>query len=244
MCWSEAASLGMVGIGAVATGVTMMRREPAAIPVALGYFTVMEALQFAGYQVVDDCGSPANRAITLLSYLHIAFQPFVINAFMMELVPAPVKARMRWLVFGACAVSAGVMLAQLLPIEALGRCRPGDILCGARLCLVSGEWHIAWDIPFNGLLMKLGLPDMLASAFPTYLLTVFVLPLLYGAWRFVLFHALAGPVLARLLTDNPNEMPAIWCLFSIGLVLLALSPAIRRRFEVDDWALWPPAWRS
>ena len=114
-------------------------------------------------------------------------------------------------------------LIRLVPIEALGACRPGDILCGAAWCLVSGEWHIGWQVPLNDLWRSLGLPVQ----FPPYMLTVFVLPLLYGAWRFVAFHAVAGPVAAMWLTDNPHEMPAIWCLFSIGLLLIALSPFVR-----------------
>jgi len=70
------------------------------------------------------------------------------------------------------------------------------------------------------------------AGFPTYVIAAFLLPLLYGAWRFVLFHALAGPVLAFALTENPNEAPAIWCLFSIGIVLIGSNTAIRRQFEV------------
>ena len=73
----------------------------------------------------------------------------------------------------------------------------------------------------------LGFPFAHVFQFPFYLAAVFVLPLVYGAWRFVVFHAVCGPLLARALTDNPNEMPAIWCLFSIGLLLVGLSPMIR-----------------
>ncbi len=94
------------------------------------------------------------------------------------------------------------------------------------LCLVSGEWHIGWSLPLNDL------PRVLFGTnitFPSYFLAVFVLPLFYGAWRLVLFHAVLGPLLAMALTSNPNEMPAIWCLFSIGLVLIGLSPFIRHR---------------
>ena len=67
------------------------------------------------------------------------------------------------------------------------------------------------------------------TPFPAYLLSVFVLPLFYGAWRLVIFHAVLGPILAAFLTDNPNEMPAIWCLFSVGLVIMGLSPLVRTR---------------
>ncbi len=90
---------------------------------------------------------------------------------------------------------------------------------------------MAWSAPFNGFItgftaFGVGLP----SAFPSYVLAAFVAPLLYGAWRFVLFHLAIGPILADFLTDDPNEMPAIWCFFSIGIVTLSLSPWLWRSF--------------
>lgn len=241
MCWSETASVAMVGLGAVATGITVAQRRPRAVPVIFGYFTVMEALQAAGYLVVDDCGSSANQSLTLLSYLHIAFQPFFINAFALELVPPDVKRRVAVWVYSLCVLSAAVMVMQLYPFEWAGSCRPGATLCGARLCLTSGEWHIAWDVPYNGLLRPL---EDWAGSFPTYLATAFILPFAYGAWRFVLFHLLAGPVLASLLTENPNEMPAVWCLFSIGIILIGLSPALAARVSTSGWHPWPNASRN
>lgn len=244
MCWSESASIAMVGLGASVSAIAAYRGQPPAIWLTLGYFTVMEALQAAGYAVVDDCGSLANKSLTLLSYLHIVFQPFFINAFAMELVPGPVRARLKRSVYALCALSSAVMLLQIAPASLLGSCRLGAPLCGETLCLVSGNWHIAWNIPYNGLFVPFEEVLGLHSGFPSYLITVFILPLVYGAWRFVAFHALAGPILARFLTDNPNEAPAVWCLFSIGILLIGLSPAIRRRFEIDMWWAWPKAWQQ
>jgi hypothetical protein len=243
MCWSTGVSVAMVGVGIVATGITAARGEPRAIPLTLGYFTVMEGLQAAGYAVVDQCGTTGNQAITLLSYLHIVFQPFFINAFAMELVPDPVKARLRRGVYICCAVSSAVMLAQLYPLEWAGVCTPGTALCGTEFCLTSGEWHIAWNIPYNGLLLPLEDALGVHTGFPSYLLVAFLLPLLYGAWRMVLFHALAGPILANALTANPNEAPAVWCLFSIGILLISVSPLIRRHFETTRWWIWPESWQ-
>ena len=45
--------MAMVAAGAVATGVTWHRDEPLAIWGTLGYFTLMEALQVAGYGVLN-----------------------------------------------------------------------------------------------------------------------------------------------------------------------------------------------
>ena len=244
MCWSATASMAMVGAGTLATIVVAKRGEPCAIWLVLGYFTLMEALQAGGYSVINQCGTPANRAITLLSYLHIAFQPFFINAFAMELVPGPVKSRLKRTVYLCCVASGVVMLAQLYPFEWAGVCQLGNALCGLELCLVSGAWHIAWDVPYNGLFVPLENWLGTSFAFPTYILTVFLLPLVYGAWRFVIFHALAGPILANALTDNANEAPAVWCLFSIGILIIGLSPAIRGHFEIRVWWLWPKSWQT
>lgn len=228
MCWSLGVTVGMVAAGAAATAVTLWRRDPPVFSVTLGYFTVMEALQIWGYGVIDQCGTPANEMVTMLSMLHIVFQPLVINAFAMSLVQ--VGARMRWLVFGLVAVSSVVMVLQIYPFGWSGSCTPGANLCAERLCTVSGDWHLAWDIPYNGLLNGVDAALGTSFGFPTYMFVTFGLPLLYGAWRFALFHLAFGPVLAGMLTSNPNEVPAIWCLSAIAITIIALSPWFRRAF--------------
>lgn len=235
MCWSPEASIAMTGAGLAAAVVTYRRGDPPPIWLTLGYFTAMEALQVWGYAVLDQCGQPSNQAVTLLSYVHIVLQPFFINAFAMELVPTTVKRRVKLWVYGTCALSAIVMVLQVLPVEAWGACRPGSPLCAETLCTVSGDWHIAWNIPYNGLLLRIEDLFGVNSGFPTYMVTAFVLPLVYGAWRFVLVHAIAGPILASALTSNPNEMPAIWCLFSIAILLISLSPLVRRVMTTSTW---------
>lgn len=216
----------MVGVGAAATVWCAHKGEPRAIWLTLGYFTAMEALQVAGYAVVDECASPANRTVTLLSYLHIAFQPFFINAFAMALMGGLVTPRMRAWVFAACGVASLLMIARLVPFAWAGACQPGSILCGADFCTLSGDWHIGWEVPLNDMWGKVPLLGQLQ--FLEYMAAAFLLPLLYGAWRFAVFHAICGPFLASLLTTDPNEMPAVWCLFSIGLLLVGMLPALRR----------------
>jgi hypothetical protein len=236
MCWSMGATVAMVGIGSAATAITIRRRDPEVIPATLAYFTLMEALQVAGHATVDRCGTPANETAALLSYLHIAFQPFFMNAFAMALLAVPLRPAARVVVWVCCGISATVMLMQLQPLSWAGTCPPGYMLCGQTLCVVSGEWHIAWEIPTNDLMGPLRAIHPWFGRFPTYIVAVFLVPLAYGAWRFVLFHALVGPFLAWQLTSNANEVPAVWCLFSIGIILMGLSPWLRRGFTV------PPGW--
>ena len=232
MCWGIEVTAGMVVVGAAGAVVTARRGDPVAIPLTLAYFALMEALQFWGYLVIDQCGTPANRAVTALSMLHIIVQPLVINAFAMALVSPSLPARTSGIVFGLSGVASLVMLVQMLPLPQMGSCLPGTALCGTALCTVSGGWHLAWDVPYNGLLVPLEHSLGTAFGFPTYILAVFVLPLFYGALRFTLLHLVTGPLLAFQLTGNPNEAPAVWCLFSVAILILGLSPAVRQRFGV------------
>lgn len=244
MCWGVEASIGMLAVGSVATGLAFARGERPGIWITIGWFTLMEGLQAASYAVIDDCGDPANRALTLASILHIALQPFFINAFALALLPEQASRRLRRRVWVLCALCSALMLLQLAPVQAFGVCRAGDPMCGAQLCTVSGDWHLAWNVPFNGLAVPIDAALGTNMGFPSYVFAAFALPALYGAWRFATLNFVFGPVISSMLTSNPNEMPAIWCLFSIAIVILSLSPAIRGRFEVSDWPFWPSAARS
>lgn len=227
MCWSASASVGMVAIGGVAAGVSWARGDPKAIWLTLGYFTFMEGLQAAGYAVIDQCTDPANKALAWGSYLHIAFQPIAVNAFAMALAPVALAARDQRIVYGLAMLASAIMILQTLPITYLGACDPDSPLCGLVSCVISGDWHQGWTLPLNGLFNTWPNVSAFLTPFPAYFLAVFLMPVFYGAWRFALFHLALGPVAAYLLTSNPHEMPAIWCLFSIGIAIVALSPRVR-----------------
>lgn len=229
MCWSEGATLAMVGLGAAATLVSARGPGPRAVPVTLGYFTFMEALQAGGYMVIDQCSLTPNQVVTALSFIHIALQPIFINLFALALVRPHVTRRMHRGVIVAAGLASVVVALRLVPFDWAGPCRDGMTLCGPGWCTVTGTWHLGWTMPLNDMWTAIW-GDWMQSRlpFPAYFLAVFALPVVYGAWRFALYHLALGPVLAMVLTDDPNEMPAIWCLFSVGLVLIALAPPVRR----------------
>ncbi|WP_068113819.1 DUF5765 domain-containing protein [Tropicimonas marinistellae] len=230
MCWSASASVAMVAAGSAAAALSWRRGDAPAIWATLAYFTIMEALQAVGYSVVDQCSAPENRTVTLLSYIHIALQPLVLNAFAMEIAPQEVPRHIRRRVLVAAGFMTLLILGRLLPWDALGQCRPGlDVMCGTPMCLVSGDWHIGWQLPLTAQFQPFAGALGVDVQFPAYLVAVFLFPLFYGAWRFVAMHTVAGPALAMLITDDPREMPAVWCLFSIGILLITLSPSVRYR---------------
>jgi hypothetical protein len=242
MCWSFEASAGLAVIGAGVAAYTAYKKESPALSVTLGYFALMEALQAYTYTVINQCSLPANQIVTILSYLHIVFQPFFINAVAMYFIPDAIRRKIQYPVYILCFISAMVMLLQVYPFEWAGACRPGRPMCSDILCSVSGSWHLAWKIPLNGIGnewwntsegLYLG-----HGGFITYIATVFIVPLLYGSWRFTAYQFIMGPVLALLLTSNVNEQPAIWCLFSVALLVIALLPPIRRHLFVHRWVFY------
>ena len=114
------------------------------------------------------------------------------------------------------------------------------------MCSVSGNWHIAWELPlnnigeFNGVLVQENpvLKILAGHGFTTYVVAMFLLPALIGSWKLVLYHIIMGPLLASMTTDNPNEMPAVWCLLSIGFLILVVKTPLRNTLHVQTWPLW------
>lgn len=240
MCWNGTASTLLATAGIVGTGYAIYKKEPMPLWIALVYFSLMEMLQAFTYSVINQCDNPSNQIATLLGYLHITFQPFFINLVSLFFINQVVARKIAPFVYAVCFCSAIMMLIQLYPFEWAGHCDPQRPLCGEMLCSVRGNWHIAWSVPTNGLgnsLARLGWFPW-SNGFPGYVIAGFLLPLLYGSWRFTLYHIIFGMGLASMTTDNINEWPAIWCLLSIGLLLVVVKTPVRQVLFVKSWPFW------
>jgi hypothetical protein len=240
MCWSGEASSVLAAAGIAGAGYAALKKnpEPAALWGCLLYFSSMEVLQAASYSVINQCGNPLNQVLTLLGYLHITFQPFFINAVALYFMPKDVARRLAPWAYAACFIGALSMIVQLYPFDWAGPCTPGRPLCGQILCTVRGEWHLAWNLPVNGLGNSFIGNRWLGFGHPGYAFTGFIMPFLYGSWRFMLFSYVAGPLAAGFTTSNVNEWPAVWCLFSIVLCLTIIKTPLRRHLHVAT-----PYWR-
>ncbi len=232
MCWSGEASGVLATIGLGTAAYVAHKGETKELWIPLTYFALMELLQAATYIYIDQCSSAQNQILTLFGYIHIAFQPFFVNMVAMHFIPEKTKEKISTTVYSICAIGALAMLVKMYPFAWAGLCNIGnEAFCGPAVCSVSGDWHIAWQFPLNGILSEpmdyfLGVTYGLHSV--TYVFVGFFMPFIYGSWRFVLFHFVAGPVLSELLTSDPNEYAAVWCLFSIALCLSAVKSPLRK----------------
>jgi len=238
MCWSGEASAALAVTGFASTAYFYYKGESKVLCAALAYFSLMELLQAYTYTVIDECNNPSNQVATFLGYMHIAFQPFFVNAVAMHFIPKSVRERISSIVYVLCFAAAVVFMMRIYPFEWTSLCYEKtyqflpipDIkfnmpFCGEQICSTSGDWHIAWEIPASG-------SYQMASS---YMNATFLLPLLYGAWRLVLYHLITGPFLSFMTTNDMNEWAAVWCLYSIGLILLVIKTPIRQYLYVNSW---------
>ena len=239
MCWSGEAS-GVLAVAGLGTAVYVYSKgESKELWIPLVYFALMELLQAFTYVYIDECSLPQNQMLTMLGYLHIAFQPFFVNMVAMYFIPESVKLKIRTVVYSLCAVSSIAIMFKMYPFAWAGVCKIGvEGFCGPQICSVSGAWHIAWQIPLNGLMSGdvAWLPgyEWGLHVF-AYSLASFYMPIVYGSWRFVGFHYLIGPFISDITTSDPNEYAAVWCLFSIALCVSVIKTPIRKHLHVKNW---------
>ena len=71
-----------------------------------------------------------------------------------------------------------------------------------------------------------------------YLVAAFLLPIVYGSWKWSAYHFFVGPFIAGLSTSDVNERPAVWCLLSTCIIALLVNTRVRRLVYVTRWPLW------
>lgn len=229
MCWSAEASFTLATLGFVTVTVAAVQGEKKELFLPLLWFSLMELLQGFTYWWINLCDHPNNQVLTLLGYLHIAFQPFFANMISMYFLPKGVQERLAPWVYGACLAGTLAMIVDIYPFPWADHSKM-HMLDSTQLCSVSGAWHIAWHVPvFDTSWAKFGFFK------EPYMMLVFLLPLIYGSWRFTLYHVLTGVVLSVALTRDSHETAAVWCLLSIGLLTIVAKTPIRRFLFVQRW---------
>lgn len=220
------------------------------------YFGFIEFLQLSQYLVADQCETTLNKALTYAAYVHIAFQPLVVNNYFWSgfkhARPDLVTFIMRMCIFG------GIMMLNRLPGMPLGMlgdrihtiipdfppssmggqaCHYLESSCSPKMCSVTGGGlgHISWAVPL--LPSTYFIPGASMHAF-----LFFVPTILMGAGlrRYLMFITLgAGPLLSMWLSKAdmstyPLEWPTIWCFFAAVQTIIAFV------FETT----WPDAFSA
>ena len=209
MCFSETSSL-VIGLTGILSSLYFYKKNIYAA-IGIGYFALMEIIQFFQYKVINQCNNKYNLFLTKLGYIHICFQPLFFNLWLFAFTKKPNFT------FIYMSFFAGLLLAsRLFFVNDNELCdSENEPLCGKKTCAVSGEKHIAWTIRLRAPGKNWFTPSIGLHFF------MWVIPVLtIVQLKPVLAMLLTGPYLGYFLTDNIHEAPAIWCYTEIGQMLL------------------------
>lgn len=240
-----------LGVGVVSWGLAhrFARKDGGAVfgrrALMFWYFGLIEFLQLAQYMVADQCDSRLNQALTYAAYLHVAFQPWVVNNYFWGGFKRTRGDLVNFIL--RLSLVGGVMMMMRLPGMPLGLlgdyahnaipdlppssmhgqgCHYLEANCGPKLCSVTGQaWgHISWSVPL--------LPSTYFVPGASMHAILFFLPtLIAGTWpaRALMLAALAmGPLTSMAFSAaGPAtyhlEWPTIWCFFAAIQSMVALT---------------------
>lgn len=209
MCFSKNLSL-VVGMTGLLSSIYFYQKNIYA-SIGIGYFALMEVLQFFQYDVINQCNNNYNKFLTYLGYLHICFQPLFFNLWLFAFTKNP-NFTFIYLSFFA----ALLMLSRIFYVTDNELCdNNNEPLCGKKTCSYSGERHIAWNVRLRSPGKHWFTPSIGLHFF------MWVIPVLtIIQMKPILAMILTGPYLGILLTQNIHEQPAIWCYTAIGQMIL------------------------
>lgn len=250
MCYSQSmsAALALGGWAVVAWLVAVGRRSgggtswlpPLVYPYA--FYALMETLQTLQYGVLDQCGQPANYALTLVAHVLVAVQPCMWNLYRLararraaaraaRAVDLGETARQRdaAAVFAAAAAMSAVwavfftirllppnpVRGALPPTATFTAFRDDEIMVGPEVCTLGGPTHLFWVLPYaarNGL----------EANFFAYLLLWFYPALYEPRGRIKLAYWMAQVAFVNFTAGSIHELPTVWCALSVPILLLIL----------------------
>lgn len=209
MCFSENISLS-IGVTGILFSMFIYKKHTYAA-IGIGYFALMEILQFFQYKVINQCNNDYNRFLTNIGYLHICFQPLFFNIWLYAFTDKPNFT------FLYMSFFAGLLLAsRLLFVKDDELCdNKNEPLCGKETCAFSGNQHIAWNVRLRAAGKNWFTPSIGLHFFMWVIpaLTLFQLKPLMAV-------LLTGPYLGILITNNIHEQPAIWCYTAIAQMII------------------------
>jgi len=214
MCFSQPMS---AAFAAIMWTFAIIWKGPTGARSCVAYFAFMETLQAFQYGVINECDNPLNKIYTLLGFFHLAFQPFFVNLYLGTFMSAGQKKYLPMIL--SLSFFGGIMMCnRLWMTEGDHMCTIGiQPMCGAKTCTFRGNVHLAWQMPMQHADQDYFTPGWTLHFFLFYLPTYAL-----GMYGHTIFLLLSGPFLGRAMTSHQDEIPAIWCFFSICQIFFPL----------------------
>jgi hypothetical protein len=223
MCFTSGVSLVTFLFGC---GVSLFLHQRHHNTLASSVFVInlMELIQYLQYFYIDDCDHVMNTLLTMIAYVHICFQPWMVTHFLSGCLQG---RHSRELAFTKqlCLVTAAALIGRLIIVyDACDQTRMQ--MCGKQFCSYSGKYHIAWTFRFA---------DPFIAAIPSWYIHLFMCwapAFVLGCYAFLIPN-MVSCIIPYMLIEDINESPAVWCLFCLYTftfsVMVALTSPKRSR---------------
>jgi len=235
MCFDQKTSFGFAALGFYLAYYVHSRTHNTRLAVGVFWFFLMELLQGFQYFWINQCDNPMNKALTLVGFVHICYQPYFTHIINSSLTKNPKFLDQYAIVLRLCLLGGTMLLARYffaafaeVPITsdytawanktaAPGACRTQEWLRGEELCTYRGKYHLSWSIPLYDV-------TYLSPAASIHSFLMFA-PFFVMKKNMIIqgiFLWAAGPFLASFISPNLQEQASIWCFFSIAQIGIML----------------------
>jgi len=218
MCFNQPMSGAFAQIGFIVGLWAWKETKSWQLVAGVWYFVAMETLQyFQFFWLAAGCDDPVNKALTVVGFAHICFQPYFTHllsgAFMRskESKAQYVIIRRLALIMGMAMFSRYLMWTPEHKLE----CKNTEWIRGNELCTRMGTHHLSWELPLTH-------PTYFMPSNNIHFFMMFAPYVATQQWIPGAILFLTGPFLSTFITDNLHEQAAIWCFFSICQVVLAV----------------------
>jgi hypothetical protein len=219
MCFTAAVSMVTFLFGC---GVSLFLHQQHHDTLASSVFAInfMELIQYLQYFYIDDCEHVMNTMLTMVAYVHICFQPWMLTHFLTGCVQGNYSRELAF-TKKLCLLTAALLLARLFVVYDV--CDPTKMqMCGKQFCTYSGKYHLAWTFRFA---------DPSIGSTPTWHIHLFMCwaPALVLRCYTMLIPNIISCLIPFLLIEDINESPAVWCIlcvytFTYSILIVRTSP--------------------
>lgn len=185
------------------------------------FLSIKELIQAESYKVVDNCESKYNKFLTILSWIHICFQPIFVNIFFSSFHNDP---KVYDFTIKLCIIACLFLLSKLyvnndnVYFKECLYTNKSVNMCRKQHCTISGQKHIAYGFYLRE-------PNTFTPNIFLHMFLIFIPALLLGNHILSLTFFLVGPFLSTWILDKKNkdlgEIASIWCNISISIFIIS-----------------------
>lgn len=220
MCFGSTWSLTSLAVLGISGIITLSLGADIRITAPIIFLALKEWIQYESYKVLDTCNEK-NKWLTVLSWVHISWQPFFLNMFFSYF--APNQWREYKFVLMLCIIYAICNMVRIKELRYNGitsRCSQTEKhICQPKTCSYPGVYHMAYGFELQSADTNFTIPSLftyaLLSFAPVFILgprILGLLNLLVVIFAFAITHK----------GSRDGEMAAIWCLNSFWLAIVGV----------------------